>query len=60
MSKFITIICILAAIAIGFAPLNVQSWMRSIVRDGLSPGVQLAADVRVSVAAEMRRRWLSD
>ncbi len=60
MSKFITITCCLIAIGFGFAPSNVQSWVRSVVRDGLSPGVQLASETRELVAAEMKRRLLGD
>lgn len=60
MSKFITITCCLVALGLGFAPSNVQSWVRSVVRDGLSPGVQLASETRELVASEMKRRLLGD
>lgn len=60
MSKLITIFCCLVAIGLGFAPANVQSWVRATVRDALSPGVRLAADMREFVAAEMQRRLLGD
>ena len=60
MSKFITITCCLVAVSLGFSPPNVQSWLRSVVRDGLSPGVQFASDTREFVAAEAKRRLLGD
>ena len=60
MPKFITTLCCLAAIALGFAPPHMQSWLRSVVRDGLRSGVQLAAATRQSVATQMTQRLLGD
>ena len=60
MPKLITLLCCLAAIGLGFAPANVQSWLRAVVRDGLTPGIQLAADVRQAAAQRLRRQVLDN
>lgn len=60
MSKLITITCCLVAIGFGFAPPSVQSWIRSVVRDGFSPGVGLASDLKESIASAMKQRMLGD
>lgn len=60
MPKFTTTLCLLAAIGLGFAPPNVQGWLRTTIRDGLQPGVQLAAATKQSVATQLRQRFVDD
>ena len=60
MPKLITTLCLAAAIGLGFAPPNVQSWLRTTIRDGLQPGVQLAAVTKQSVATQLRQRFIGD
>ncbi len=60
MSKLITILCLLTAIGLGFAPPNVQSWLRAAIRDGFLPGVTLVAATQQSVARQLQQRFVGD
>lgn len=60
MSKLITILCLATAIALAFAPPNLQSWCRTTIRDGFLPGVQLAGSTQQSVARELKRRFIGE
>ena len=60
MPKLITTLCLLAAIGLGFAPPNVQSWLRAAIRDGFQPGVQLVADTQQSAARQLHQRFVGD
>ena len=60
MPKLIITLCLAIAIGLGFAPPNVQSWLRTTIRDGLQPGVQLAAVTKESVATQLRQRFVGD
>ncbi len=60
MPKLITILCLLAAIGLGFAPPNVLNWLRSAIRDGFQPGVQLASATQESAARRLRGRFVGD
>ena len=60
MPKLITTLCLAAAIGLGFSPPNVQNWLRTTIRDGLQPGVQLVAATKQSVATQLRQRFVGD
>ncbi len=60
MSKLITTLCLLAAIGLGFAPPNVQSWLRAAIRDGFQPGVTLASAAQQSAARQLQQRFVGD
>lgn len=60
MTRLVTILCLLTAVAIGFVPPDVQSRLRVSIRDGLQPGVQLAAAVQQSAIRRIRQRLASD
>ena len=60
MPKLITTLCLAIAIGLGFAPPNVQSWLRATIRDGLQPGVTLAAAAQQSAARQLQQRFVGD
>ncbi|MFM9963851.1 MAG: rod shape-determining protein MreC [Planctomycetaceae bacterium] len=60
MPKLITTLCLLTAIGLSLAPLNVQNWLRASIRDGLQPGVQLAAATQQSAARRLRQHLVGD
>lgn len=60
MPKLITILCLAAAIGLGFAPPNVQSWLRATIRDGFQPGVTFAATAQQSAARQLHQRFVGD
>ena len=60
MPKIITTLCLAAAIGLGFSPPNVQRWLRTTIRDGLQPGVQLAAAAQQSAAKQIQQRFVGD
>lgn len=60
MSKLLTTLCLLTAIGLGFAPPNVQSWLRAAIRDGFQPGVTLAATVQHSTTRQLHQRFVGD
>ncbi len=60
MTKLITTLCLLAAIGLSLAPPTVQNWLRASIRDGLQPGVQLAASTQQSASRQLRQRFLGD
>ncbi len=60
MPKLITTLCLAAAIGLGFSPPNVQRWLRTTIRDGLQPGVQLAASAQQSAAKQIQQRFVGD
>lgn len=53
-------ICCLVAIGLGFAPPNVQSWLRATIRDGFVPGVSLAASAQQSAARQLQQRFVGE
>lgn len=60
MPKLITTLCLAAAIGLGFAPPNLQGWLRATIRDGFQPGVQLAAVVQQASARQIQQRFLGE
>ena len=60
MSRFVTTLCLAASIGLGFAPPNVQSWLRAAIRDGFQPGVTLAAAAQQSAARQLQLRFVGD
>ena len=60
MPKLIITLCLLTAIGLGFAPPNVQSWLRAAIRDGFQPGVTLAAAAQQSAARQLQQRFVGD
>src|SRR6185503_17358013 len=60
MPKLITTLCLFAAIGLGFAPPNVQSWLRAAIRDGFQPGVTLVASAQQSAARQLQQRFVGD
>lgn len=60
MTRIVCVICCLAAIGLGFVPPNVQSWLRATIRDGLQPGVTLAATAQQSATRQLQQRFVGD
>lgn len=60
MPKLITFLCLAAAIGLGFAPPNVQCWLRTTIRDGFQPGVIFAAATQQSAARQLHQRFVGD
>jgi cell shape-determining protein MreC len=60
MTKFLTILCLAVAVGLGFAPPHAQSWLRSLIRDGFQPGIQMAAATRWSITSQLRRQFVGD
>lgn len=60
MNKLITILCLIAAVALGVAPVSVQSPIRTSIRDGLQPGVRFAAATWRSLAERVEKQLLDD
>ena len=60
MTRIVCGICCLAAIGLGFAPPNVQGWLRATIRDGFQPGVTLAATAQQSAARQLQQRFVGD
>jgi len=60
MTRIVCMFCCFAAIGLGFAPPNVQSWLRAAIRDGFQPGVTLAAAAQQSAARQLRQRFVGD
>jgi cell shape-determining protein MreC len=60
MQKLVTTLCLVTAIGLGLAPPKVQDGLRAAIRDGLQPGVELAAATRDSAATALRQRFVGD
>jgi cell shape-determining protein MreC len=60
MTRITSVVCCLIAVSLGFAPPGVQSWLRSAIRDGFQPGIELAAAARQSVVSQLRQRFVGD
>lgn len=60
MTRIVCVICCIAAIGLGFAPPNVQGWLRATIRDGFQPGVTLAATAQQSAARQLHQRFVGD
>ncbi len=58
MTKLITTLCCLAAIAVGFVPSHVAVWARSVVRDMFEPGVHIVSVARHATSTQIRQRFL--
>lgn len=60
MSRIVCVICCVAAIGLGFAPPNVQSWLRANIRDGFRPGIAFATSAQQSAAQQLRQRFVGE